>query len=118
MSRVKTALSGNHLAMLAMALAVAGQLVQTGVVHPWTMLGGLVAGAVVGAWISIRVKMTQMPEMVGLLNGLGGLASMIVGIATYAVGVHVTPEVDAVGALDDGGPIRAGGRPPPAFARR
>ena len=99
MSRVKTALSGNHLALLAMVLAIAGQLVETGVLHPWTMLGGLVAGAVIGAWISIRVKMTQMPEMVGLLNGLGGLASLIVGIATYAVGVHVTPEVGTIAGI-------------------
>src|ERR1051326_1494377 len=40
--------------------------------------------------------MTQMPEMVGLLNGLGGLASMIVGIATYAIGVHT---LGAVGTM-------------------
>jgi NAD(P) transhydrogenase subunit beta len=91
MTRVKTALAGNHLAMLGMALAIAGQLVQTGVAHPWTMLVGLAVGAAVGAWVSIRVKMTQMPEMVGLLNGLGGLASMIVGIATYAMWVRWIP---------------------------
>jgi NAD(P) transhydrogenase subunit beta len=29
------------------------------------------------------VKMTQMPEMVGLMNGLGGLASMLVGWAEF-----------------------------------
>jgi NAD(P) transhydrogenase subunit beta len=88
MSKVRTATSGNHLAMLGMLLAVVGQLLQDGVLPPWTMIAGLVVGAAAGAVLSIRVKMTQMPEMVALLNGLGGLASMIVGIATYALGVH------------------------------
>jgi NAD(P) transhydrogenase subunit beta len=89
MSKVRTARNGNHLAMLGMLLAVAGQLVETHVVPPWTMLAGLVAGAAVGMVLTVRVKMTQMPEMVALLNGLGGLASMIVGLATYALGVHL-----------------------------
>src|SRR5262245_36559503 len=97
MSRVKTALQGNHLAALAMALAIAGQLIENyhtlepkaGLGHPWTMVFGLIVGAALGMVLAVRVKMTQMPEMVGLLNGLGGFASMIVGIATYALGVHV-----------------------------
>src|ERR1051326_2826974 len=42
--------------------------------------------------------MTQMPEMVGLLNGLGGLASMTVGIATSAIGVHT---LGAVGTMSE-----------------
>jgi H+-translocating NAD(P) transhydrogenase subunit beta len=101
MARVKTSRQGNHLAAIAMALAIAGQLVETGVVHPWTMLLGLLAGAGIGAVISMRVKMTQMPEMVGLLNGLGGLASMFVGIATYAIGVHVTKDVKTMSEIID-----------------
>ena len=49
------------------------------------------AGALVGGVAAIRVKMTSMPEMVGLFNGFGGGASVLVAgsalIATFnAVG--------------------------------
>jgi H+-translocating NAD(P) transhydrogenase subunit beta len=88
MSRVRSALGGNHLAAVAMLLAVVGQLVQVGLASPWTILAGLVVGGGVGALVAFRVKMTQMPEMVALLNGLGGLASLLVGVAMYGLGVR------------------------------
>jgi H+-translocating NAD(P) transhydrogenase subunit beta len=93
MSKVRTALAGNRLAMLAMALAVAGQLLETGVLPPWTMLAGVVVGSAAGLFVAARAQMTQMPEMVALLNGLGGLASLLVGVGTYALGVRTAAEV-------------------------
>ncbi len=52
---------------------------------------GLSLGAIVGLTAALWVKMTQMPELVGLLNGSGGFASMLVGIAAFAM---AAPEMD------------------------
>src|SRR5690606_33082774 len=35
----------------------------------------------VGLWMAVRVQMTGMPEMVALLNGLGGAASALVALS-------------------------------------
>ncbi|MCA8916805.1 MAG: NAD(P)(+) transhydrogenase (Re/Si-specific) subunit beta [Planctomycetes bacterium] len=83
MGRVKTARSGNFLAALAMLLAVVSSFVEMGQIEPWFIVGGLVVGGAVGAIMAKKVQMTQMPEMVALLNGFGGLASTFVGLATF-----------------------------------
>ena len=84
MGKVRTARSGNALAALAMLLAIVGQFVETGTDINWLMIGGgLAIGSVLGAFMALRVKMTQMPEMVALLNGSGGFASTFVSLAAY-----------------------------------
>ena len=103
MSRVKTARSGNHMAAIAMLIAIVCQFVEMGSISAGWIIGGLVVGAAVGVLLGIRVKMTQMPEMVALLNGLGGLASMFVGIGAYLQMAAEVPAGTAVGTLGDVG---------------
>ncbi len=57
------------------------------------LIGGLV-GSILGALAAYTVPMTGMPGMVGLLNGSGGLASLLVGWAEYHAG-HATSHYDA-----------------------
>ncbi len=83
MGRVKTARSGNTMAAVAMLLAVVSSFVEMGQIDPTWIIVGLVIGSAVGAIMAKRVQMTQMPEMVALLNGFGGLSSTFVGLATY-----------------------------------
>ncbi|MCC7508358.1 MAG: NAD(P)(+) transhydrogenase (Re/Si-specific) subunit beta [Planctomycetes bacterium] len=83
MGRVKTARSGNFLAAAAMLLAVVSSFVEMGKINPAFIVAGLIIGGAVGAIMAKRVQMTQMPEMVALLNGFGGLASTLVGLATF-----------------------------------
>jgi NAD(P) transhydrogenase subunit beta len=49
-----------------------------GVVRFEYILAGILIGSVAGAWMALRVPMTAMPQMVGLLNGFGGGASVLV----------------------------------------
>jgi NAD(P) transhydrogenase subunit beta len=84
MSKVRTARGGNALAAVAMLLCIVCSFVEMGRINPTYIIIGLVAGGLVGAVLALKVKMTQMPEMVALLNGFGGLASMFVGIASYS----------------------------------
>ena len=43
----------------------------------------MVVGACIGVIAARKVKMTSMPQMVAILNGFGGLASLLVGWENY-----------------------------------
>ena len=82
LGRAQTARRGNRLSAVGMLIAVVATLVAGGLDYTWIVVG-LVIGASIGAVAARRVQMTGMPEMVALLNGSGGLASMLVGWAEY-----------------------------------
>jgi NAD(P) transhydrogenase subunit beta len=42
------------------------------------ILGGMAVGGIIGALLALRIRMTAMPQMVALLNGFGGAASVLV----------------------------------------
>jgi NAD(P) transhydrogenase subunit beta len=82
MSRVDTARKGNLISGLGMLIAIVATLLEKGLAYHWILLGGVV-GSALGVWLALRVRMTGMPEMVALFNGVGGLASLLVGWASY-----------------------------------
>ena len=82
LSRPETARRGNQVSALGMLLAVVVTLFSAGLSYVWIFVGILI-GAAIGAVAAQRVQMTQMPEMVALFNGSGGLASLLVGWAEY-----------------------------------
>ena len=79
----RTAKRGNLVSALGMLIAVAATLLAKDIVSYKLLLAGLVLGSAIGAVAARRVQMTSMPEMVALLNGFGGLASLFVGWAEY-----------------------------------
>ena len=79
----RTAKRGNLVSAAGMLIAVAATLLTQGLVSYKLLLAGLVLGSVIGALAARRVQMTAMPQMVALLNGFGGLASLLVGWAEY-----------------------------------
>jgi NAD(P) transhydrogenase subunit beta len=83
----RTAVRGNYLGALGMLLAIAATLI--GGRLEWTyVILGVAIGSAIGAVAALRVKMTSMPELVGLFNGFGGGASVLVAgsalIATFS----------------------------------
>ncbi|NMB29027.1 MAG: NAD(P)(+) transhydrogenase (Re/Si-specific) subunit beta [Clostridiaceae bacterium] len=82
MSKVETSVLGNALGSLSMLLAIALTLWYFNIFDVWLLYVAMLVGLLIGIIASIRVKMIQMPQMVGLLNGLGGAASMLSGILT------------------------------------
>ena len=77
MSHPRTAVRGNWAGVFGMAIAIVATLV--GEPMTWQyILTGAVIGTVIGVVMATRVKMTAMPEMVGILNGFGGGASATV----------------------------------------
>jgi NAD(P) transhydrogenase subunit beta len=81
LSSPATAKNGNTLAGLGLGLAVLATFTH-GVPHhlPWILVA-LALGAALGAWGARAVQMTDMPQMVALLNGLGGGAAALVSAA-------------------------------------
>jgi NAD(P) transhydrogenase subunit beta len=78
-----TARDGNSLAAVGMLLAVIATLLDRQVLNYQMILLGLAIGSAVGAIAAYKVQMTEMPQMVGLLNGLGGAASALVAVGEF-----------------------------------
>ena len=83
LSSPKTARRGNQLAALGMLLAIVVTLFDQKILTFEYIILGMVVGASIGVIMATRVKMTGMPQMVGLLNGFGGGASALVAFAEY-----------------------------------
>ena len=81
----KTARQGNFLSSLGMFLAVVITLFDQRVLTFEYIIIGILIGAAIGSVMALKVPMTGMPQMVGLLNGFGGGASALVAFAEYHV---------------------------------
>ncbi|HEY0972217.1 MAG TPA: NAD(P)(+) transhydrogenase (Re/Si-specific) subunit beta [Gemmatimonadales bacterium] len=78
-----TARSGNRLSAVGMLIAIVLTLFDRAILSYGTIAAGLLVGGALGLWLARTVKMTAMPQMVALLNGLGGAASLLVGGAEF-----------------------------------
>ncbi len=90
----KTARQGNFLSALGMFLAVVITLFDQRVLTFEYIIIGIVIGSAIGAIMAIKVPMTGMPQMVGLLNGFGGGASTLVAFAEYYHIMNTTKALD------------------------
>lgn len=87
MSRVKTARLGNLLSGLAILLGVVLTMIKYDLLDLWQIYIFIGIGAIIGLFLAYKVKMIEMPQMIALLNALGGLASAIVGgYALFSIG--------------------------------
>jgi proton-translocating NAD(P)+ transhydrogenase subunit beta len=78
-----TARRGNLIAAAGMAVAIAITLSLDVIGNGGLILAGIVIGTAVGAVASIRVQMTQMPQMVALYNGVGGGAAALISWSEF-----------------------------------
>ena len=72
-----TAPRGNQLSALGMLVAIAVTLFDRGILSYQVIIAGVFVGSAAGLWMARTVKMTAMPQMVALLNGFGGAASLL-----------------------------------------
>ncbi len=89
LSSPKHARLGNQLGAVGMALAIAVTIAQRDVIHSHNRVGfilmgiGGLIGALIG-WFGARlVKMTAMPQMVALFNGVGGGAVALIAVVEF-----------------------------------
>ena len=73
---------GNLMSALGMLIAVTAAMFECCLDFTW-VITGLIIGSLIGLIAARTVKMTAMPQMVALLNGFGGIASLLVGWENY-----------------------------------
>jgi H+-translocating NAD(P) transhydrogenase subunit beta len=83
----RTAVRGNLIAAVGMAIAVIATLltphVWSGSATPWLIVVGLLLGTAIGIPAARNVRMTAMPQMVALFNGVGGGAVALIAWVEY-----------------------------------
>ena len=83
----RTAVRGNKIASVGMVIAVIATLMTRHVLDgsstPWLIALGIALGTAVGVPAARNVKMTQMPQMVALFNGVGGGAVALIAWIEY-----------------------------------
>ncbi len=83
LSSAATARKGNLVSALGMLLAIVTTLTAMKSIPVVWILVGAGIGVVVGVLSARLVQMTSIPQMVGLFNGFGGLASLLVGWSEF-----------------------------------
>ncbi|MFT3675369.1 MAG: NAD(P)(+) transhydrogenase (Re/Si-specific) subunit beta [Chitinophagaceae bacterium] len=109
LSNPATARRGNLVAAAGMGLAIIGTIFlyedeagQKLGNYGW-IFGGLIVGGIIGTLAAKKVKMTAMPEMVSLFNGMGGACAALISIVEFDHWVHnldgwtVYPPLEALG---------------------
>jgi NAD(P) transhydrogenase subunit beta len=90
-----TARQGNAISGVGMLIAIVVTLLDRQIVSYGVIISGMVVGSAIGWWMARTTKMTAMPQMVALLNGFGGGASLLVGGAEFLrarnAGEHMVP---------------------------
>lgn len=89
LSNPASARKGNLIAAGGMALAIFATIFLyqdesgKGLHNYGWIAGGLIIGSIVGVMAAKKVKMTAMPEMVSLFNGMGGACAALISIIEY-----------------------------------
>jgi H+-translocating NAD(P) transhydrogenase subunit beta len=83
LSNPATARRGNQIGAVGMLIAIVVTFLQNAVVSYWEIAVGMVIGGVFGAVAARKVRMTAMPQMVALFNGVGGGAAALIALAEF-----------------------------------
>src|SRR5918999_1197157 len=94
----RTAVRGNLVAAAGMAIAVVATLLDDRIGDWPLLIVGLAIGTAVGIPAARNVKMTAMPQMVALFNGVGGGAVALISVVEYMEALQVgdNPELETL----------------------
>jgi NAD(P) transhydrogenase subunit beta len=79
----RTAVRGNEIAAVGMGIALLGTLLDDRIGDWGLIVVGVVVGTAIGIPSARSVKMTAMPQMVALFNGVGGGAVALISVVEY-----------------------------------
>jgi len=104
LSNPVSARKGNLIAALGMSIAIFATIFlykdsETGEsLHNYGWIfGALVIGAIIGTLAAKKVKMTAMPEMVSLFNGMGGACAALISLVEFN---HLSHEIQQTGITE------------------
>jgi NAD(P) transhydrogenase subunit beta len=108
LSNPASARKGNLVAAAGMVIAIAGTIFlyeedgQKLGNYGW-IFGGIAIGTIIGFLAAKKVKMTAMPEMVSMFNGMGGACAALISIVEFDHVLHQFPFQSGSGIEDAGG---------------
>src|SRR5687767_543551 len=111
LSHPETARKGNLVAAVGMTLAIFGTIFIYR--DPYTdaklgnyawIFGALIIGGIIGVLAARKVKMTAMPEMVSLFNGMGGACAALISLVEFN---HLSKELEHNSSSEYVGSIQA-----------
>src|SRR6266498_815506 len=89
LSNPATARRGNLIAATGMTIAILGTIflykddAGNNIHNYGWIFGGIVIGGIIGTLAAKKVKMTAMPEMVSMFNGMGGACAALISIVEF-----------------------------------
>ncbi len=83
LGKTKSARQGNVYSAVGMLIAIAATLYTVNILSFVEIFVCILIGGAIGLYVSKKVEMTKIPEMVALFNGFGGLASFTVALSDY-----------------------------------
>ena len=86
LSSPDTARTGNYLGITGMAIAFIVTIVnldQNNLINWLLIVSGISIGGLIGTYLSKKVAMTDMPQMVAALNSMGGMSAVLVAWAAF-----------------------------------
>src|SRR6478672_600536 len=89
LSNPATARRGNLIAATGMTIAILGTIflykddAGNNLHNYGWIFGGIIIGGIIGTLAAKKVKMTAMPEMVSMFNGMGGACAALISIAEF-----------------------------------
>jgi NAD(P) transhydrogenase subunit beta len=93
LSNPETARRGNLYGIAGMVVALGATALSDQVQGYGVLIAAMAPAIWIGGLIATRAAMTSMPQLVGLLNGFGGLAAVLVGYASF---LHPDPALQGV----------------------
>ena len=87
LSHQESAKKGNIYGMVGMAIAILATIsiidFSNFAESKNYLIASIFAGSIIGLYLAIRVKMTQMPELIALLHSFVGLAAVLIAFVSY-----------------------------------
>ena len=82
----QTARQGNLLGIVGMIIAISTTIASPQI-NDWLLpLFIMIIGGIIGIYIALNVKMTDLPQMIAIFNGLGGLSAVLIALAEIISG--------------------------------
>src|SRR6185436_17100478 len=107
LSNPASARNGNLIAAAGMTVAILGTIFlyrdEEGNKlhnHLW-IFGGIAIGAIIGTLAAKKIKMTSMPEMVSMFNGMGGACAALISIVEFNHLIHGIENMGLAAAFID-----------------
>ncbi len=83
LSHQETARRGNLYGIAGMVIAIGATALARDVTGYGVLIPAIAVGGLIGVVVALKIEMTGMPQLIGMLNSLVGLAAVLVAIASH-----------------------------------